>query len=143
MESIVHHNLVKKIYEYVSNQSVIKKSIIESDIFEVEGNVTRMQEGYVPDLYYKYNDLIIIGEAKTENDLERVHSIDQFESYINHLENYSKRGYKSILIVSVPWQASISAYRIIKRIIKEKNIKLIIMNELGVYKEYEKNSITE
>ena len=84
MESIVHHNLVKKIYEYVSNQSVIKKSIIESDIFEVEGNVTRMQEGYVPDLYYKYNDLIIIGEAKTENDLERVHSIDQFESYINH-----------------------------------------------------------
>ena len=36
-----------------------------------------------------------------------------------------------------------SAYRIIKRIIKEKNIKLIIMNELGVYKEYEKNNITE
>ncbi len=93
MESIVHHNLVKKkIYEYVSSQSVIKKkkSVIESDIFEVEGNVTRMQEGYVPDLYYKYNDLIIIGEAKTENDLERVHSINQFESYINHLENYSK-----------------------------------------------------
>ena len=42
-----------------------------------------MQEGYVPDLYYKYNDLIIIGEAKTENDLERVHSINQFESLYN------------------------------------------------------------
>lgn len=143
MESNVHHNLVKKIYEYVSNQSNIKKSIIESDIFEIEGNVTRMQDGYVPDLYYKYSDLIIIGEAKTEKDLERIHSIKQFESYINHLENFEKIGYRSILIISVPWEASISAYRIVKRIIKDKNIKLIIMNELGVYKKYEKNSITE
>ena len=143
MESIVHHKLVKVIYEYVSNQLNINNSVIECDIFEIDGNVTRMQEGYVPDLYYKYNDLIIVGEAKTEQDLERIHSIKQLESYVNHLNNYINMGYQAVLIVSVPWEASISAYRMVKKIINNKNIKIIIMNELGVYKEYEKNNITK
>lgn len=35
-------------------------------------------------------------------------------------------------------QASISAYKILKRLINKK-IKLIIVNEVGVYREYEKN----
>ena len=143
MESNVHHNLVKKTNEFVSNQLNIKKSVIECDIFEISGNVSRMEEGYVPDLYYNYNELIIIGEAKTENDLERTHSLQQFESYIKHLDKYYKMRYKAVLIVAVPWQASISAYRILKRMIFDKNIKLIIINELGVYKEYEKDNFTK
>ena len=55
MESIIHHNLVKKIYNYVSACQNIEEKLIESDVFEVKGNITRMLEGYIPDVYYDYN----------------------------------------------------------------------------------------
>ena len=144
MESKAHHTLVKYIYNYVSNISNIKKELIESDIFEVNGNVTRMTEGFVPDVYYNYGNMCIIGEAKTEEDLEREHSINQYKSYIAHVEKKICNGSKAIIIVAVPWAASITAYKIFKKVIGNNlGIKLIVLNELGVYKEYEKNSIEQ
>lgn len=138
MESSIHNNLVKKIYNYVSSYPNIEKKLIESDIFEVKGNITRMLEGYIPDVYYNYNNITIIGEAKTEKDLETVHSINQYKSYIRHLKIHADNGNECIFIIAIPWQASVSAYKIIKKLLS-KNIKLIIINEVGVYKEYEKN----
>ena len=87
MESRTHHSLVTMLYEYISDFSEVEQSLIESDIYEVGGSVTRMAEGFVPDLYYNHNKLTIIGEAKTEEDLERSHSIEQYKSYIKHLKN--------------------------------------------------------
>ena len=142
MESKAHHTLVKYIYRFVSSMNEIEKSLIESDIFEINGNVTRMNEGFVPDLYYNYNNYCIIGEAKTEGDLDREHSINQYKSYISHLEKKCSNGCKCLIVIAVPWSASITAYKIIKRIIGNKyGIRLVVINELGVYKEYEKNSI--
>ena len=89
MESLKHHNLVKKMYEYIVNGENIVVSLIESDIFEVDGKVTRMPEGFIPDLYYKYNGLLIIGEAKTDKDFEREHSLQQYISYLKYLKKYS------------------------------------------------------
>ena len=113
MESAVHHNLVKKIYNYVSTYPNIEKKLIESDIFEIKENVTRMLEGYIPDVYYNYNNITIIGEAKTENDLETAHSINQYISYLQHLKIHANNGSECVFIIAVPWQASISAYKII------------------------------
>ena len=45
------------------------------------------------------------------------------------------------MIIATSWVASISAYKIFKKLLAdENNIKLIVLNELGVYKEYEKNN---
>ena len=141
MESKKHHSLVKKIYDYVIANEKAEKSLIQSDIFEVSGNVTRMPEGFVPDLYYKYDNKIILGEAKTDSDLDREHSILQFKSYINYLKRYSNLDYDCMFIIAVPWEASIAASRIIRRIINEENINLIVLNESGVFRKYEKNNI--
>lgn len=141
MESKKHHSLVKKIYEYVIENEKVEKSLIQSDIFEISGNVTRMPEGFVPDLYYKYENNIIIGEAKTDYDLDREHSILQFESYVKYMKKYVNYGYNCKIIIAVPWEASIAAARIIRKIINEENIDLIVLNELGVFRKYEKNSI--
>ncbi len=141
MESLSHHNLVKEIYKYVIKQPNIYKELIESDIFEVAGTVTKMQEGYIPDLYYNHGDIVIIGEAKTEKDLNNLHSIRQLKAYVNHLSQYICTGYRATLIIAVPWEASITAYRMLKRIIGDEKIVLIVINELGVYKAYEKNNI--
>lgn len=143
MESNKHHSLVKKIYDYVKKLDKIEESLIECDIFEVKGNVTRMPEGSVPDVYYKYNNTLIIGEAKTDSDFERGHSFQQYESYIKYLKKYEEMGYNCIFIISVPWETSISAMRLIKKLIGSNKIKGIIINELGVYREYEKNNIKQ
>ena len=141
MESKKHHNLVRIMYDYVIKSEKVEKSLVQSDIFEIVGNVTRMPEGYVPDLYYKYNNRIIIGEAKTDSDLDREHSILQFKSYINHLKNYINTGCNCLFIIAVPWEASIAAARIIKKIIGDEDINLIVLNESGVFRKYEKNNI--
>ena len=140
MESNKHHSLVKKIYDYVVLNESVEKRLIKSDIFEIEGNVDRMPEGYVPDLLYNYEDIVIIGEAKTDADLDREHSLRQYNSYINYMKNYIKNGAKCTFIIAVPWEASIAAARILRKIIGNENIKLIVINEAGVYRKYEKNN---
>jgi hypothetical protein len=42
--------------------------------------------GFVPDVYVDF-ERIIIGEAKTLNDFERPHSIEQYLSYLNFINN--------------------------------------------------------
>lgn len=139
MESSKHHELVKKINEYVVNIENVEASLIESDIFEVSGKVTRMPEGFVPDLYYKYDNLLIVGEAKTDSDLEREHSLQQYVSYLNYLKKYFNK-YKCIFIIAVPWQTTKTAFKIIKKMaINNEYLSIVVINEMGVYKTYEKN----
>lgn len=140
MESIYHHNLVKDICDYLNSLPNVKKELICADIFENSLQVPRMSEGYIADVYYNYNGVFIIGEAKTSNDLERFHSLKQIESFANCLKTYDKNGYKCTLILATPWSASVSAYKIAKRAVKGSNVNIIIINESGVYKQYEKNN---
>lgn len=121
----------------------VENSLIQVDIFEIEGAVTKMPEGFVPDLYYKYNNLVIIGEAKTDKDLDREHSILQYKSYINYLRKCLKYGNECKIIIGVPWESSVAASRIIRRIINDEKIDLIIINESGVFRKYEKNSVKQ
>lgn len=143
MESNKHHGLVKKMYNYVVDELDIEKSLVETDIFEVIGNVSRMSEGFVPDLYYKYNNELIIGEAKTGQDFEREHSLQQYQSYSNYLNKYSEEGYQCRFIIAVPWDTSITASRIIRKMFGYPNntVEIIVFNEMGVYKKYEKNKV--
>ena len=135
MESKKHHTLVKKIYEYVSGLDSVSERLIESDIFEVSGSVTRMPEGVIPDLFYEHDNLVIIGEAKTDEDLEREHSLYQYQTYFNYIRNKSHIGMECIFVIAVPWESTKAALRIIKRFSEDIKVKLVIINELGVYKE--------
>ena len=73
---------------------------------------------------------MFIGEAKTELDFDRKHSKEQYDSYLEELDNYDGEGW---LVISVPWQIVPTAKNYFKR---KKNIKgiqckIIILNELG------------
>ncbi|MBQ3475611.1 MAG: hypothetical protein IJH20_05520 [Bacilli bacterium] len=141
MESDKHHSLVKKIYNYVRKLYFVEDGLIESDIYEIHGNVTRMPEGFIPDLFYMHNNLLIIGEAKTNDDIEKEHSFRQYNSYFKYISNKSKKGINCIFIIAVPWECTKTALRIFKKYSENIRVKLVIINELGVYKEYEKNCI--
>ena len=99
-----------------------------------------MPEGFVPDLYYKFNDVLIIGEAKTDEDFDRDHSKMQYGSYYKYLNKFLSQGYKCMFIIAVPWETSIAACSLVKKLSSNNSICSIVINELGVYKEYEKNN---
>lgn len=130
MESKTHHDLVLKIDDYVKNIEFVVCNFIACDIFEYNNTPRKMPEGYFPDLFYEYKNNLIIGEAKTELDFDREHSINQYKSYLNYCDNYSGN---SIFILAVPWNIFVSAKRLLKRL-NNGNSKIIILiiNDAGV-----------
>ena len=87
-----------------------------------------------PDLYYCHNDHLIIGEAKTDDDFNRPHSIEQYLSYLQ--ECHSFQG-DSLLILSGSWRISASFANLMRNMQAQNNlhVRVMILNEMGVYKD--------
>ena len=130
MESQAHIDLVNVALQYI-------KTIIPAENHELiqmdsagSNSAMKIIGNYVPDIYYKYDKNLIIGEAKTINDFERVHSQNQFDAYINESELF--RG-ESLIVVSVPWQLVSTAKNYFRRIKCSKNVqtRFVVINEIG------------
>lgn len=88
-------------------------------------------EGFKPDVLYIFEGMIIIGEAKTSNDIERPHSKSQYRSYIKKCDAFAGQAY---LIIAVPWTEKISVANLIKRMIRQEkitNCHLIILDDIS------------
>ena len=130
MESQVHIDLVKKIYEYAC-ESIAEdnRCLIETDS-SGNNSTVHVINNFVPDLFYSFEKTLIIGEAKTELDFERKHSCEQFDAYIKECNLF---GENAMLIIGVPWQLCATAKNYFRR---KKNIgeiifSVIIIDELG------------
>lgn len=130
MESKKHINLVKIIYNYILGLVDEKnRCLIEIDSYGQRSNI-RIVNNLIPDVYYSFNNLMIIGEAKTELDFERKHSLQQYDAYINECSIFQG---EAVLIVGVPWQIIASAKNYFKRRKNREriNFKIIIIDEMG------------
>lgn len=65
-----------------------------------------------PDLFGRHpvNNSTLIGEAKTEWDLDRLHSLDQFNAFLTHLSESSP----SEFWLGVPWMCVGTAMRLLR-----------------------------
>ncbi len=130
MESLAHINLVKIAYKFLI--TLIPSENIGLIKTDTSGrcNGVRVIGNYVPDLYYDFGGLLVIGEAKTESDFERKHSKAQFDAYIEQCKLHEGR---AILIISVPWQLLITAknYFRLKRKKFDINFEIIVLDEQG------------
>lgn len=113
-ESLMHMNLVKRLREYATK-------IIEVDNypFICEDSSSSVElppiliTGGRPDLYYEYDNQLIIGEAKTEKDIRSEHSMKQYFSYLKYCSEYEG---DSLLIIAVPWTEVASTKSIMRKI---------------------------
>lgn len=118
-ESLLHINLVRKLREYT-----IKIIPRENYNFIFEDSSTAKEipplimQKYRPDLYYEFENQLIIGEAKTEKDIRSEHSKEQYISYINYCSKYSGC---ALLLVAVPWTELGNMNSLLRRILKESN----------------------
>lgn len=134
MESQAHIDLVNRIYNYIIRfVDEEKRCLIERDSSGNNSGV-RVINNFVPDIYYSFDSLMIIGEAKTEMDFERRHSKAQYESYIEECKLFDG---EAILVIGVPWQVCASAKNYFKRKknVGEINFKVCILDEMG--RDYE------
>lgn len=129
-ESRKHIDLVKIAYEKISTMIPCSNVVfIECDSSD-SSKPTRVIGNFVPDIYYCYGNQLIIGEAKTVEDFDRKHSLQQYESYLFECENYP---FDSALVVSVPWQIQLTAKNYFKRwkIRNNGKTEILIINEMG------------
>lgn len=122
-ESIEHMQLVKLMKDWVViNIFSGDESYILADCpgYEQYNKPKCTIGGYYPDLYaYRPSDsLLVIGEAKSAKDIERTHSISQYESYLRTCKIHSG---KSIIILSVPFTCKPIVNNIFKRQLKYSN----------------------
>ncbi|MBO06510.1 MAG: hypothetical protein CMI58_05710 [Parcubacteria group bacterium] len=102
-ESLSHIRLVEALYKWVS-QSLLNGStggiLIDKPESPTGGKPPKINS-FIPDLCVPYtpNKLFVIGEAKTVKDLEKNHSIEQFEAFLKECKKHKY----SLLVVAVPW----------------------------------------
>lgn len=82
-ESWQHKELVRRIVSYIETMPDCWHEFIEADLFDYNTRTSRVVGGHFPDVFYKDDCKIIIGEAKTESDLHTPHTDKQIDSYIS------------------------------------------------------------
>ena len=81
-ESAEHMRYVEQIVSYLETIPNCLDELIEADLPNYSGRTSKVLGIYYPDVYYRDNNMIIIGEAKTENDIENIHTKSQLTAYI-------------------------------------------------------------
>ena len=89
-ESPQHLILVKKIRDAIRDRNDVVPSLVIAEDHEENTITFQTDEGYRPDVYYYDNNLLLLGEAKTSNDLFNGHSNAQFDSYLCYLDRVSE-----------------------------------------------------
>lgn len=129
-ESIEHMALVDIAVKYI--QSIVPPQfhgLIAADTPQSR-KVTKVCNGFVPDVFFWHDDIMIIGEAKTALDFERKHSQAQFEAFLQECSSFKG---KAVLVISVPWELVATAKNFFRRKKRASRCKtkIIIINQLG------------
>ena len=129
-ESVEHMNFVNRLLEEAKSITPEKfHGFICIDKPDSTEKPPRTRQNYVPDLYYCYNNLLIIGEAKTAKDVDRLHSFSQYESYYSDASNFEG---KAILLFAIPWFAKGTIKNILRRLNKKNGyIESRFITEIG------------
>ncbi len=127
-ESIKHIELVNLIYEYVNNLAYVENCFIEVDSPYSLEKPAKTLDGFRPDILYSFSNDLIIGEAKTEFDYNKEHSLNQYKSYLKKCDCF--QGNK-LFILAVPLNVFISSKNLLLKIkkVNKFDVPIIIIND--------------
>ena len=116
-ESAQHQQLVRTIIDDIINEvGSGNTALIATDAVDGFALPPLTSEGFRPDVYYLLNNRLIIGEAKTSDDIDRLHSRSQYESYIKKCSLFQGN---ATFILAVPWMDHATANNIVRKISKQ------------------------
>lgn len=126
-----HELLVGQIVNWINANHSIENARIFVDKIDVLGAAKpKAIYGYIPDVFcmLRSSGFPIIGDAKTPNDLEAIHTRLQLEAFMKHLSLLG--GGK--LVVATTWASANSAKAILRRV-RDKfgspNIEILVLDQ--------------
>ena len=130
-ESAVHADLVQAIVRYVEHRfgGLANIAVLEDAVRPVRGERPPRIEGYVPDVFVTDvpTTTTLIGEAKTQKDVETEHSRRQITAFMDYLS----RTPNGIFVLSVPLAAGPTARRVlfqISRLFPAEETEVIVLD---------------
>jgi len=134
-ESHSHLRLVKELIEWISTSLLGDDSgHIFADLpGAIAGNRPPSVNGFIPDVYVSpaTSQRLVIGEAKTARDLERLHTRRQLRAF---LSKCAESEY-SVFILGVPWDLAPSAKSLLHELQVEagaERVRVIVLDQLGI-----------
>lgn len=89
-ESLSHIEYVERMVKYVETIPLqFVASMMYADLASYGQRTPKVINGYYPDLYYYDLHCVIIGEAKTTDDIDNEHTMAQLDSYIKEIRTYN------------------------------------------------------
>ena len=135
-ESKAHMDFVRRMVAYVKSEIPgCDEIMINADLPEYYGRTPQVIGGFYPDLYHSNSKCIVIGEAKTDNDLENEHTRNQIECYIEEVRCFHKERH-IVLCTSILSYALLKNWVIRKK--REEELDDITFHVLDSYKKSSK-----
>lgn len=101
-ESIIHMNYVRRIADYIRDTfPECNPTFLDVSLPDSSHTPSQVMDGPIPDVWYDTEELCIIGEAKTYDDVEKKHTYKQIEAYINELRLHTKASKHLVLCTSM------------------------------------------
>lgn len=117
-ESAAHSSLVQTVIRFAEREfgGLANIAIREDALRPLRGERPPKIEGHVPDVFVTNvpTTTTLIGEAKTEQDIDTHHSHQQISAFLRYLSN-TPRG---IFVLSVPFGSAAAARRLIAQLNK-------------------------
>jgi hypothetical protein len=124
-ESLQHVRLVERAIVYIKRvYGPLYALVVMHDLpGQLGGDHPPRIGGYVPDIYAldAPPSIIIIGEAKTHEDLDTEHSRRQFFAFLKYANQQSS----GVFILAVPWQVAATARNLLQRLTRQQGLERV------------------
>jgi hypothetical protein len=134
-ESNKHSALVQIIIKFIAREhaDIAALGIIHDLSSPLHAEKPSRIYGFVPDVYAfdAPITIVIIGEAKTQDDLETEHSRKQIAAFLSFLCQQSA----GMLILAVPWQAKRRAHALAETLRLETgavSVRIVILDDIAI-----------
>jgi len=122
MESQAHKEYVQNAVDYIKRTFDVANSQIATDLGDASMLPPKSVDGFRADVYVNTPKYIIIGEAKTDNDVNNNHTLAQFASYVKEVKTFDKERH---IIMSGSLAARPTIRNFIKRFRKKNDVPSI------------------
>ena len=102
MESEEHRNFVRNAVEYIKRVFGVDETQMSIDLGVSEKIPPKVIDGFRADIYVHTPKYIIIGEAKTDDDLVKKHTAAQLAAYIKEVKTFDQERH---IVLSSSWSS--------------------------------------
>ncbi len=134
MESQAHREYVLNAINYIKREFEVDDSQINADLGDSSKLPPSVVDGFRADVYVNTPKYIIIGEAKTDNDINNNHTLAQFASYVKEVKSFDKERH---IVMSSSMAGYPTIRNFIRRFRKINDVPNITFHTVDPYKKGE------